>query len=124
VFAIDTRSRVPIYEQLGQNILSLVASGALAPDDQLPSVRNLARELGINPNTVQRAYQELESQGIIYQAAGRGSFVAPSQHLTGALVRRRLEALRTPVLDARRAGAKKEQVVGLVEELYEGERAK
>lgn len=122
LFAIDSRSRVPIYEQLGQNILSLVASGALGPDDQLPSVRSLARELGINPNTVQKAYQELESQGVIYQAAGRGSFIAPSDLLSDAIVSRSLETLRPPLYDARRAGVKKEQVIRLVEELYEGEK--
>ena len=54
MFSIDSRSRVAIYEQLVQNIIGLIARGVLQPDDQLPSVRNLARDLGINPNTVQR----------------------------------------------------------------------
>lgn len=70
MFSIDSRSRMAIYEQLVQNIIGLIARGVLQPDDQLPSVRNLARDLGINPNTVQKAYQELEAKGMIYQAAG------------------------------------------------------
>ena len=78
MFSIDSRSRVPIYEQLIQNIIGLIARGALQPDDQLPSVRSLARDLGINPNTVQKAYQELEAKGMIYQAAGRGSSLSTS----------------------------------------------
>ena len=77
MFSIDSRSRMAIYEQLVQNIIGLIARGVLQPDDQLPSVRNLARDLGINPNTVQKAYQELERQGIIYTVPGRGSFVSP-----------------------------------------------
>jgi GntR family transcriptional regulator len=79
MFSIDTRSRAPIYVQLAGNITALAASGALLPDEQLPGVRSLARELGVNPNTVSRAYQELENQGIIYQAAGRGSFISPAE---------------------------------------------
>lgn len=82
MFSIDSRSRMAIYEQLVQNIIGLIARGVLQPDDQLPSVRNLARDLGINPNTVQKAYQELEAKGMIYQAAGRGSFIAPGESLT------------------------------------------
>ena len=118
MFSIDTRSRIPIYEQLGQNIINLVASGALAPDDQLPSVRNLARDLGVNPNTVQKAYQELEGQGLIYQAAGRGSFIASDQSLSVALIERKLNVLRDPIIDARNVGVPKRRVLELVEKTY------
>ncbi|MEG2144439.1 MAG: GntR family transcriptional regulator, partial [Oscillospiraceae bacterium] len=55
MYSIDVRSRVPIYEQLKQNIVKLISTGILDPDEQLPGVRSLARELGINPNTVQKA---------------------------------------------------------------------
>lgn len=72
---VDYRDRRPIYEQLIANIRSLVLRGLLAPDEQLPSVRALAADLGINPNTIQKAYTELERQGLIYSTPGRGSFV-------------------------------------------------
>lgn len=72
---VDYRDRRPIYEQLVTNIRSLVLRGMLAPDEQLPSVRALAADLGINPNTIQKAYAELERQGLIYSTPGRGSFV-------------------------------------------------
>ena len=62
---IDYKSRKPIYEQLVDNIKSLIVSGVLQRDDQLPSVRQLAQELAINPNTIQKAYTELERQGVI-----------------------------------------------------------
>jgi GntR family transcriptional regulator len=90
--------------QLAGNITALAASGALLPDEQLPGVRSLARELGVNPNTVSRAYQELENQGIIYQAAGRGSFISPAEKLSLAIAAHRLAQLRESLENARRAG--------------------
>ena len=75
---IDYRSRKPIYEQIIENVKGLIVSGVLERDTQLPSVRQLARELAINPNTIQKAYAELERQGVIYSLKGRGSFVGSS----------------------------------------------
>lgn len=72
---VDFRSRKPIYEQLVDNISSLVMRGILQPDEPIPSVRQLASELGINPNTIHKAFAELEKRGIIYSVVGRGSFV-------------------------------------------------
>ena len=72
---IDYKSRKPIYEQIIDSIKSLIDSGVLERDDQLPSVRQLAQELAINPNTIQKAYGELEREGVIYSLKGRGSFV-------------------------------------------------
>lgn len=75
---IDYKSRTPIYEQIMENVKTLILSGALEQDAQLPSVRQLAQDLAINPNTIQRAYAELEREGIIYSLKGRGSFVGSS----------------------------------------------
>ena len=72
---IEYKSRKPIYEQIIDSIKSLIVSGVLERDDQLPSVRQLAQELAINPNTIQKAYGELEREGVIYSLKGRGSFV-------------------------------------------------
>lgn len=74
---IDLQSRVPLYEQLQEQIIRLLMLGILDENQQLPSVRALAREVGVNPNTVAKAYQQLEQQGIIYTVSGRGSFVSP-----------------------------------------------
>ena len=74
---IDLQSRVPLYEQLQEQIIRLSMLGILEENQQLPSVRALAREVGVNPNTVAKAYQQLEQQGIIYTVSGRGSFVSP-----------------------------------------------
>ena len=72
---IDYRDRKLIYEQLIDNIKNLILRGDLRKDDFLPSVRSLAKELGINPNTIQKAYNELERQGIIASLPGRGSII-------------------------------------------------
>ncbi len=75
VINIDYRDRRPIYEQIVVNVKELIIKGILKPDDYLPSVRALSGELGINPNTIQKAYTELERQNIIRTLVGRGSIV-------------------------------------------------
>ncbi|MDE6774759.1 MAG: GntR family transcriptional regulator [Ruminococcus sp.] len=75
MFSIDLTSRTPIYEQIYNKIVELVISGHLTENSQLPSVRTLAKDTGVNPNTVAKAYQELERQGVIYSVPGRGSFI-------------------------------------------------
>lgn len=73
---IDLMSRTPIYEQVYNKIVELILKGILHENDQIPSVRSLAKELGVNPNTVAKAYGELERDGIIYSLSGRGSFIS------------------------------------------------
>lgn len=74
---LDLQSRVPIFEQIRTGVTRLIYLGVLADDEQLPTVRSLAEQLGVNPNTVQKAYQQLEADGLVYPVAGRGSFVKP-----------------------------------------------
>ncbi|BCB02259.1 GntR family transcriptional regulator [Bacillus sp. KH172YL63] len=81
MFELDLRSRKPIYEQLVEKLKELIINEVLKPDEQLPSVRALAQQLTINPNTIQKAYRELETQRYIYSVKGRGSFVNPSSHI-------------------------------------------
>ena len=77
MIAINTRDPRPIYLQIKEGLCRLIHSGALATHERLPSVRELAGQLAINPNTIQRAYRELELEGFIYSMTGKGSFVAP-----------------------------------------------
>jgi len=81
LITIDYKDRRSIYEQLVDRIKALAAGGMLPPGSQLPSVRQLSSELSINPNTVQRAYSELERDGIIYSVKGRGNFVSQDASL-------------------------------------------
>ncbi len=73
---LNYRDSRPIYEQIQDGLRKLIVTGALRPDEKLPSVRAMAMELAINPNTIQRAYGELETEGYIYSIPGKGSFVA------------------------------------------------
>ncbi|SHM90110.1 GntR family transcriptional regulator [Gracilibacillus kekensis] len=75
MFELDLRSRKPIYEQLVEKLKQLIINDVLKQDEKLPSVRTLAQQLSINPNTIQKAYRELETKGYIYSVKGKGSFV-------------------------------------------------
>ena len=79
MFELDVRSRKPIYEQLTDKVKELIMHGILQADEQLPSVRILSSQLTVNPNTIQKAYRELEREGYIYSLQGKGSFVASLQ---------------------------------------------
>ena len=81
---IDYKDRRPLYEQIVEKLSDLMVRGILEQDSQLPSVRSLATELSMNPNTIQRAYAELERQGYIYSVKGRGSFVADNRQIRDA----------------------------------------
>jgi GntR family transcriptional regulator len=74
---LDLKDPRPLYEQIKDKIRELVISGALKPDEKIPSVRELAQTLTINPNTIQKAYKDLESEGMIYSVKGKGNFIAP-----------------------------------------------
>lgn len=76
MFQIDLKSRKSIYEQVVDNCKALIINGVLPPDEKMPSVRELSKTLTVNPNTVQKAYRELEHQGFIYTSPGLGTFVA------------------------------------------------
>jgi len=80
MFDIDVRSRVPIYEQLVDNIKMMIIQNVLEKDEKLPSVRKMAQEITINPNTIQKAYRELENEGYIYSLPGKGSFVSDTKN--------------------------------------------
>ncbi|MCR5845698.1 MAG: GntR family transcriptional regulator [bacterium] len=82
---INHRDPRPLYEQIQDKFRKMIISGALSPDTKLPSVRELASSLAINPNTIQRAYKELESQGFIYSMAGKGNFVASRDEVDPAI---------------------------------------
>lgn len=98
----------------------LVILGAMKADDQLPSVRTLARDLGVNPNTVQKAYQELERRGIIYSVAGKGSFIAAGESANSMMRSRGTETLRGAMEEGKRAGLTRQDVDTLADEVYEG----
>lgn len=78
MFELDLRSRLPLFEQIIEKFKELIIGEVLKPNEQLPPVRTISKEISVNPNTIQKAYKELEVQGYIYSIKGKGSFVTPS----------------------------------------------
>lgn len=118
---VDVRSRVPIYEQIVHSFKQMTMSGILLPDEKLPSVRELSQELTINPNTIQKAYQELERQNIIYTKRGQGSFVNPNiqainkEEKMGELI----EEIKRIIVESMYLGISKEKFLDIINSAYE-----
>ena len=121
-FQCDPTSRVPIYRQLMDQIRQAVARGRLRPGSRLPSVRVLSRELVVNPNTVARAYTELEREGVLNTRQGLGVFVAePQAELSAAARRERLSRGTRPISDRGRAlGFSADEVLSAVAKRIRG----
>ena len=116
---IDYKSRKPIYEQIIDNIKQLIIQNVLKRDDQLPSVRQLAQELAINPNTIQKAYTELERQGVIYSLKGRGSFVGSSlQELRTVQQKEQLDKLEALSASLYQLRVPQEEVCAVIQQVY------
>ena len=116
MYLITLQGKESIYEQIRDQIIKFVKLGVLKPDDKLPSVRTLAMELGINPNTVQRAYKRLEQDGFIYSVKGKGSFVAEGNNARALMLAKCQQAVRTAVQQARLAGADLPTILAGVQE--------
>ena len=111
MISIDYRNGKPIYEQIADEFEHLIGRKALAPDTQLPSVRQLAVELSINPNTIQKAYAELERRGLTYSVRGKGCFVAQeSDELRTKKLQTFSDSISELILEARSSGIRKEEI--------------
>ena len=116
IIAIDLRNPKPIYEQIKDNIKQLIITGALKPDEKLPSVRELAQTTSINPNTIQKAYRDLESDGFIYTVSGRGNFVAPSpKNVDSKRLEELYDILRAAVGELSYLGAAQSNIIEIVQ---------
>ncbi len=118
MFSIDLSSRVPIFEQLYNNVVRLISLGVLAPNDKLPPVRTLATKLSVNPNTVSKAYKLLESDGYICSAVGKGSFVSPDLSVKNAEKDAALKGLETELKKCASLGATKDEVFEIVDKVF------
>ena len=113
---LNYRDPRPIYEQVKSEFRRLILSGALARGDRLPSVRELAGSLAINPNTIQRAYRELEAEGYIFSIAGKGSFAADTSRLQTPEQQQAVERLLADARALYRLGFDRARILALIEE--------
>ncbi len=120
LISIDIRDRRPIYEQIVEKYEMLIAGGAMAPGEQLPSVRQMASELSINPNTIQKAYAILEMKGFTYTVKGRGSFVSGDRAVTERKRKIWEEKFISLVREGRELGMTEDAVFSAVREVYGG----
>lgn len=118
---LDYKDRRPIYEQIVDRYKDMILKGILEPDSQLPSVRTLAMELSINPNTIQRAYTELERQGMIYSVKGKGSFIAINDSLLEEKKKEVVEGIDKLVKQAKILKISEDQFIIIVRDRYKEE---
>ncbi len=114
---IDYKDTRPIYEQVVDKFKTLILHGALQADEQMPSVRNLAMELSINPNTIQKAYAELERQGFIYTVKGRGNFVSGDGRLVEERKRECIQKILELAREVLEIGMTKIELIREIEQL-------
>ena len=111
---LDYKDKRPIYEQISDKLKELMVIGAFPENTRLPSVRSLAVDLSINPNTIQRAYAELERQGYVYSIKGKGSFVAETEKLRDLKVDEIKERLIEALDNAKKIGMSDEETMKVV----------
>ena len=116
---LDYKDRRPIYEQVAEKLEELMLLGVLGENEPLPSVRSLAMELSINPNTIQRAYAELERQGYIYTVKGKGSFEAETSVMKEKRKKDLLIQVSEVIDEAIRLGISGEEIKNMVEIQYQ-----
>ena len=116
---LDYKDRRPIYEQVVSKLEELMLLGVMKENEPLPSVRALAMDLSINPNTIQRAYAELERQGYIYSIKGKGNFVADNGHVKEAGRQEVLQRQADLANEACALGVSKEQLWEQIVRIYE-----
>ena len=115
---IDRQSRVPVFEQIKNEIMTLISLGVLRPHGKLPSIRQVAAETGVNINTVKKAFSELETHGVIYSIPGTGSFVSADALADENLRRTAFQDIETAVLAAKAKGIGLEEVHATVRKVY------
>ena len=119
---INLLGKAPIYEQIYNSIAGLISAGALSAGEKLPAVREIAKQLGINPNTVQKSYFMLEQAGLIYSIPAKGSYVCESAKAAQALCKLAAEKLLRELGAAKTAGISKEAAQKLLDEVYSEEK--
>jgi GntR family transcriptional regulator len=118
MIVVNGQSLTPIYQQIIEQVLAQVASGILIHDDPLPGIRTLAKDLGINPNTVVKAYTELEREGFVYSLTGKGYYVSTTEKDHSELKAQKLSEIRKNIEYVKHFGVTQQTLIDLVNTIY------
>ncbi len=118
MFEIDLRSRIPIYEQIKNQILLYIRMGVYKPNEQLPSIRAVSQQTGINVNTVKKAFADLEAEGVIYSLVGRGCYVAQGAVDNTSIAKKALKEIEPEIRSMKTKGVDKATLISLIEQIY------
>ena len=118
MFEIDSRSRIPIYEQIKNQLITCIRIGIYKADEQLPSIRSVSLQTGINVNTVKRAFADLEDEGIIYTLVGRGSFVSADAADNTSIAQKALRDIEPDLRSLKSKGVTKDAIIELIDEIF------
>lgn len=122
MIVLDYRDKRPIYEQVVEKLEHLITCGGLEANSKLPSVRSLAMELSVNPNTIQRAYAQLEQDGYIYTILGRGNYVTDKSEWQAGHFKILKDDFTALLIQAHDAGMPLEELMKLIHSVYGGEK--
>ena len=114
---LNFKSGVPICDQIVNGFIRMKALGLVESGEQMPSVRQLAVELSVNPNTIQKAYQMLESNGIIYSVKGKGSFISSDAAADIAVIKSAKKDFRRAAVSAKELGIKRNELIEIIDEV-------
>ncbi|MDD3240988.1 MAG: GntR family transcriptional regulator [Lachnospira sp.] len=120
MFTIDVMSRIPVYEQIIKQVEDQILTGLLKEGDKMPSVRSTSVSLGVNPNTIQKAYTELERRHVTVTVPGKGSFISEyAAEVVSQKSRGKLDALQEIVRELLLAGVTRDEISRAIDEVYE-----
>ena len=118
MITIDYQSKLPLYEQIAERFQAMILRDALPPGSQMPSVRSLAMDLSINPNTIQKAFSLLEQRGYIYTVRGRGNYVADTARLAEQEKASLLKEVNNLLIQGKELGISRKEFIAVVDMLY------
>ncbi len=118
MIVVNGQSSTPIYQQIIEQVLAQIASGILVHDDPLPGIRTMAKDLGINPNTVVKAYTELEREGFVYSLTGKGYYVSTTEKDHSDLMALKLSELRKDIEYVKHFGVTEQTLIDMIKTIY------
>lgn len=118
MIVVNGQSSTPIYQQIIEQVLAQIASGVMVHDDALPGIRTMAKDLGVNPNTVVKAYTELEREGFVYSLTGKGYYVSTAKQDHSELKAKKLSEIKKTIEYVKHFGVSEKTMIDMINTIY------